>query len=251
MTLAPPAIRGVLLDIDDTLVVTREAFGAGIAAVAREHLPGLSDDEIAEATAMWRADASGHYRRYTRGELTKDEQRMRRANELHARFGGALLNTETFPAWDAVFWSAFEGAWRPFEEAADVVDGLLSAGFALGALTNAESEMSQRKLAATGFGERVPLLVSLSTLGVGKPDPRVFQEGVRRLGLAPEETVYVGDELDIDALAAQEAGLRGVWLDRPGARRGGVHLEDPEVARERGIPVIASLAELPEVLASR
>lgn len=241
-------VRGVLLDIDDTLVVTREAFGAGIAAVLRERVPDITGERLAEATAMWRADPNGHYRRYVRGELTKDEQRLHRANEVHAHLGVARLDRDTFPAWDAVFWDGFEAAWRPFDDAAGAVASLTGAGLALGALTNAEGPMSQRKLVATGFGDSVRLLVSLSTFGVGKPDPRVFREGVRLLGLEPEETVYVGDELDTDAIAASEAGLHGVWLDRPGARRGGVHLEDPGVARELGIPVIGSLGELPGLL---
>ena len=47
---------------------------------------------------------------------------------------------------------------------------------------------------------------------------------------------------------ARGAGLQAVWLDRPGARRGGVHLEDPVVAREAGVAVVRGLDELPALL---
>lgn len=240
-------IRGVLLDIDDTLVDTRGAFGAALAAVAEVYLPEGVDVE--RVVAMWRADASGHYRRHTRGELTAGQQRLARAQEVHAAFGGPPLDEATFPAWDEVFRTGFRDGWRAHADALPTVRALREAGYAVGALTNAVGDLSADKLERVGLAEDVPLLVTLDTLGFGKPDPRVFQEACVRLGTEPGETAYVGDELDIDALAALRAGLGlGVWLDRPGTRRGGPHLEDPAAAEEHGAAVIASLTELPGVL---
>ena len=95
------------------------------------------------------------------------------------------------------------------------------------------------KLEAVGLAADVPMLVGVDTLGVGKPDPRVFVEACRRLGTAPGRTVYVGDELDIDAQAASAAGLLGVWLDRPGPRRIEVSAEEIAAA---GVATISSLS---------
>ena len=83
----------------------------------------------------------------------------------------------------------------------------------------------------------------MDTLGFGKPDPRVFLEACRRLGTDPARTAYVGDEPDVDAAAARDAGLVGVWLDRPGARRRPV-----DEATLDGVTVIRSLTELPAAL---
>ena len=96
-------VAGVLLDIDDTLVDTRAAFGSGIAAIARVYLPDLNEDGITQALGLWRSDPSGHYRAHTRGELTMEAQRLLRANEVHERFGGPILDGRSFPTWDAVF----------------------------------------------------------------------------------------------------------------------------------------------------
>lgn len=241
-------VRGVLLDVDDTLVVTREAFASGIAAIAAEFLPWLTTEQVAEATAIWRADGNGYFRRYSAGELTQSGQRLLRARELHERFDGPELTASSFGPWEARYLAGFEAGWVAHEDAHAAVGALREAGLAVGALTNASRGMQVRKLAATGFAASVPLLVTIDDLGVGKPDPRVFLEACRLLGTEPGETVYVGDELDIDALAAQRAGLHGIWLDRPGARRGGVHLEDETVAHEAGIAVVRSLAELPGLL---
>ena len=240
------AVEGVLFDVDDTLVDTRGAFVDALAAVASSYLPEL---EPAAATARvhrmlatWRADSGGHYRAYTRGELDFVEQRLRRANELHALYGGPILGREEFAAWDEVFEEGFIRGWRAHPDASPVVDLLLAAGIPVGALSNAGVAYQEDKLARTGFAGRVPMLVGVDTLGVGKPHPSVFLEAARLLGTDPARTAYVGDELDIDAVAAVQAGLLGVWLDRPGGRR--VEVSDEEVAAA-AVPAISTLADLP------
>ncbi len=238
-------VDGVLFDIDDTLVDTRSAFAAALAAVSAVYLPHLRDDQHADVLAHWRADVGGHYRAYTRGEVGFRAQRMARITALHGEFGGPPIDDAEYEAWDAVFGEAFEGAWRAFDDALDALERLSAARLVVGALSNASVEHQVHKLRRVGL-ERVPMLVGVDTLGVGKPDPRVFALACERLGTAPGRTAYVGDELDIDALAATQAGLRGIWLDRPGARRGGAHLEDP--ARADGVAVVTSLTGLADLL---
>lgn len=245
MTHAPD---GVLFDIDDTLVDTRGAFAGALASVARAYLPGIDPSRVAELLVVWRADVNGHYRSYTRGETGYRAQRMRRANELHAVFGGPELDEAAYEAWDAEFERGFRASWSAHDDAAAAVSLLTSAGIRVGALSNASVAYQSLKLAQVGLADQVPMLVGVDTLGFGKPDARVFLEACRRLGTDPSRTVYVGDELDIDASAARDAGLIGVWLDRPALRTGGSHDEDVELARSRGIPVLESLHELAGLL---
>ncbi len=233
-------VDGVLFDVDDTLVATREAFRVALAAVLDRYAPGADVDA---ALATWRADVGGHYRAYTRGERTFRDQRMTRANELHATVGGPVLDDAAYDEWNAHFEDGFAAGWVAHDDADAVLARLLDAGVVVGALTNARTDYQTTKLARAGLGDRLEVLVGVDTLGFGKPDPRVFLEACRRLGTAPARTAYVGDEHDVDALAARAAGLVGVWLDRPGPRRVPV---DP--AGVTGVSVIASLDELPGVL---
>ncbi len=238
-------IEGVLFDVDDTLVDTRAAFLHALAAVAAEYLPEDATDRLGEMLLTWRADTGGYYRAYTRGELGFVEQRWYRANQLHERYGGPWLSKADFAAWDDVFEGGFVAGWSAHPDASPLVDLLLAAGLPVGALSNAGVAYQEDKLARTGFAGRVPMLVGVDTLGVGKPHPSVFLEAARRLGTDPARTAYVGDELDIDAAAAAAAGLVGIWLDRPGGRR--VEVGDDEIGAA-GVPVIATLADLPPLL---
>jgi putative hydrolase of the HAD superfamily len=230
-------VDGVLLDVDDTLVDTRGAFSTALAAVAEAHLPG--DVDRAAVLDHWRSDPAGHYARFARGEIDNRTQRRLRADLMHRTFGGAPVGEEAFDAWDEIFWGTFQRSWRAFDDAAALLAGLRAAGIAVGVVTNAYVELQERKLAAAGLD--VPVLVGLDTLGYGKPHPDVFLEGARLLGTLPERTAYVGDEPTTDARAAHDAGLVGVWLDRPGARRAHERDADVEGLRAAGIVVVHGL----------
>jgi len=232
-------VRAVLLDVDDTLVDTRGAFRHALVQIAGEYLRRGVDPE--EVTAFWRADRHDWYRAHTRGELTHREQRMRRAQDLHAHYGGPDLDQDSYDVWDAAFEQHFCDGWRAHDDAAPLLDALDAAGIPYGGVSNAGFDYQELKLAACGL-ERVPMLVGVDTFGVGKPDPRVFVEGARRIGRAVGECAYIGDEYDIDAIAAHEAGMAGVWIDRPGARRSSVPEDAADDAR---ITRVTSLAEVP------
>ena len=51
---------------------------------------------------------------------------------------------------------------------------------------------------------------------MAKPDPRAFELACVHFGVPARAAVYIGDWLEVDALAATAAGLRGIWLNRTG-----------------------------------
>lgn len=46
------------------------------------------------------------------------------------------------------------------------------------------------------------------TVGMAKPEPEIYVEAVRRLGVEPEAALFVGDGADEELTGAQRAGLR-------------------------------------------
>lgn len=213
------AIRAVLLDIDDTLVHTRGAFRCALEATSAAYLP--ADVDLDAVLATWMRDRDGYYRAFTQGELGYREQRMLRANQIQADFGGEQMDDAAYDAWDELFEEGFRSGWIAHEDAPALLDALDAAGIVYGAVSNAAVAYQTEKLARAGLS-RVPMLVGTDTFGKGKPYPEVFREGARLLGVDPSEALYAGDELDIDARGAVAAGLGlGVWVDRPGGRREG------------------------------
>lgn len=231
-----PRVSGILLDVDDTLVDTRWAFAVAMEHVFGTWLPHLDGDQRRAAVQHWADDPGGHFRAFTRGELTFAAQRRLRAEALHAAFDGPELDEVRYGRWHAGYEAAFRSAWRALPDGVALVTTLRDGGLGYGALTNMTAAYQRDKLAAVGLGD-VPVLVTPDDLGRGKPDPEVFRLGCARLGLSPDRVAYVGDELDVDARGARDAGLVGVWVDR--------HFSG---ARPDDVPFVRLLTELPDVL---
>jgi putative hydrolase of the HAD superfamily len=45
-----------------------------------------------------------------------------------------------------------------------------------------------------------------------KPHPSVYQTALEQIGARPQETVFVGDDLDNDVIGPKALGLRTVWF---------------------------------------
>ena len=108
-----------------------------------------------------------------------------------------------------------------YEETYEVLENL-QGRYSLLMLTNGSPDLQQEKL------DRVPQLVSYfdhimisGNYGYGKPDPRLFQEAMKLLGTAPQETIMVGDKLTTDVQGANASGITSVWINRRGMKADG------------------------------
>jgi putative hydrolase of the HAD superfamily len=72
-------------------------------------------------------------------------------------------------------------------------------------------------LEQVGLRGLIDALVTSRDFGRAKPDPAIYAEAARRLGLPLKQTCMVGDRLDTDVAGALRAGIAGVWLRHPGA----------------------------------
>jgi 4-nitrophenyl phosphatase len=53
----------------------------------------------------------------------------------------------------------------------------------------------------------------IAPIVVGKPEPGLFEHGLRRLGgLEPEQVAMIGDRIDTDVVGGQRAGLRTILV---------------------------------------
>jgi len=86
-----------------------------------------------------------------------------------------------------------------------------------------------------------PVLIS-EREGIEKPMPEIFMRACSQVGVKPEETLHVGDELEADYRGGAAAGLRTLLLRRLGPDGDGEHKEEGEDLG--GVQVISSLMEV-------
>ncbi len=127
-----------------------------------------------------------------------------------------------------------------FPEVPEVLRRLRGAGFVTAILSNGSPDMLDSAVESAGLGGHLDAVLSVDEVRTFKPDPRVYQLAVDRLGL-PAEAIAFQSSNAWDAHAAAAFGMRVVWCNRYGQRR----------ERLPGTPVreVRSLAELPALLA--
>lgn len=209
------SIRGVLFDIDDTLVDLEYAMTTALREVSEHLLPGLDQTGWERFGRIFTHETTHYYDRYLAGELTFNDQRLLRGRAALGHFGVELADGEEAHGWLSAYGRLQPTYVRAFEDVLPLLDLLDAAGIPYGAVSNNVHDYQRAKLDGAGL-ERVRRLVGTDTVGVAKPEPAIYLEGVRLLGTAPEETLYVGDNRMLDADGSKAAGLIGVWLNRVG-----------------------------------
>ncbi|MGP4033822.1 HAD family hydrolase [Pseudarthrobacter sp. 1C304] len=209
------AVKGVLFDIDDTLVDLEFSMTSALRDVSEHLLPGLDQAGWERFGRIFTHETTHFYDRYLAGELTFNEQRLLRGRAALGHFGVELEEGEQAEHWVSSYASRQHGYIRAFDDVAPVLDALDAAGISYGAVSNNVHDYQRVKLDAAGLS-RISVLVGTDTVGAAKPDPAIYLEGVRRLGTGAGETLYVGDNRLLDADGSTAAGLLGVWLNRGG-----------------------------------
>jgi REG-2-like HAD superfamily hydrolase len=125
--------------------------------------------------------------------------------------------------------------YRLFDDVLPTLERLEAAGLALGVVSNFE-EWLERLLESLQVTRYFDVRVISGVEGVEKPDLKIFRLALDRIGVEPEEAVYVGDSVHFDVEPATAVGMLGVLLDRRG--------RFPDHAGAR----ITSLEELPGIL---
>lgn len=240
-------IRAVLFDLDDTLFAHRSAVDAGILAHVRALGHPYDASDAAAEVLVWRGLEEMHYHRYLAGEISFEDNRRMRARDYAARHGVDLTSQEA-GTWFASYFEHYVESWRLHDDAIPCLDALRTTfpGVRFGLITNGEEDFQLRKVDAVGIRAEFDDIVASGSVGVTKPDARIFELACERLAVRPAEAIYVGDRLGTDAIGAARAGLTGVWLDRYGAT---VADDEHAAADELGVIRITSLAELPPALA--
>lgn len=59
-------------------------------------------------------------------------------------------------------------------------------------------------------------IIESAVLGIRKPDPRIFEHGVKALGMLPEQVLVIGDSLRKDIRPAESLGCQVLWLKGQG-----------------------------------
>lgn len=181
----------------------------------------FTDQEFDEVYARARAEQSGSFRRKLTARFLPgaDLRELERLASRYWRYPPSALYDDAVPCLTA-----------------------LRERYRLGVIANQPGEI-RSALGRDGLDAFFEVWGVSDELGVGKPDPALFELSVRTAGVAPSSAAMVGDRLDYDVRPAKIVGMRALWMLR------GEAPDEPTVDQlAEADTAIRSLDELPEAL---
>lgn len=195
-------IKAVLFDFDETLQDRTAAFEKYMDTFFGDFFPGLdlNSEEIKEKKNDMRVTGNGGYVNrieWYRGLLEKwgcvDTLKPEvLASHYDDRFGDH----------NAVFPDSFV-----------LLKELKALKIKTGVITNGPSKLQNHKMDESGLRPLCDIVVVSGDLGVHKPQPEIFVYTAEKLGVKPEECVYVGDHPVNDIQGALSAGMKAIRMN--------------------------------------
>lgn len=213
------ALAGAVIDLDGTLLDTEPAYYSSYEAVARAHGHEYSFERV-HTHLLGRAELEGAAAMVRLLALPLTPHELLEQRDVH------LL-----PSFSRT---------RPLPGALDAVRALKAAGLKLAIATS--SCRAYLELKRTGNDELFALFDAVvcgddaGVRGRSKPDPAIFLEGARAIGVPPAACLAIEDSL-AGIASAVAAGMRVVAVPDP-------RLRPAEVAAAGAHVVLASLEEL-------
>lgn len=218
------ALRGVLFDLDDTLIDSTAAdlrVWLRVAQLLEAVVPSMDRERLRE---RYVGVMPGHYAELAAGRVDLQTFRRRRLDDAVSPWGA--VDDDLFEQYMREKDRIVEEV-RTFPDTLDVLRGLRARGVRVGLLTNGPSDFQRRKLETTALEQELDAVAVSGEIGFAKPEREAFRVALAGLGTEPGETAMVGDSLAADVEGALGAGLAAVvWLSADDAPPAGAASAD-------------------------
>jgi putative hydrolase of the HAD superfamily len=241
VNVVPKLPRAMLIDMDDTIL---SAYGRPEIAwntIAREfagELAPLPPEQVAAAVLAFARNFWANAEPAWRLKLAE-------ARHLTVKGGFAALAAEGHPLLSddlAVriadrFTTYREEEMFVFPGAHEAIDQFKALGVRLALVTNGAADTQRAKVERFELAHRFDHIQIEGEHGFGKPEERAYLHAMQALGVGPNETWMIGDNLEWEIEAPQRLGIYSIWMD--------VHGDGlPEGSTVKPDRIIRSLTEL-------
>ncbi|MGZ4182113.1 MAG: HAD family hydrolase [Solirubrobacteraceae bacterium] len=100
---------------------------------------------------------------------------------------------------------------HPNDRMLEFMRGLRDRGYKLGICTNNVREWDPMWRAKLPVDEIFPVVVDSAFVGSRKPEPRIYEITLERLGVSAQAALLI-DDIEVNCTAARDLGMRAVWF---------------------------------------
>jgi len=241
------SLRWIVFDAVGTLIFPTPDVATAYHRVGSAHGSRLSQDAVRDRfRAAFRrtenSDGSGES-----GMRTCEADEVERWQQIVAEVFDDLSPSAADDCFRELFdHFARPEAWACFDDVAPTFATLRSEGFNIAVASNFDSRLNSVCDGLPPLNE-VGVRVVSSEVGFNKPSRGFYDAVLRLVDASPDEVMVIGDDAINDVQGAEQSGIRGVLIDRGGARLFSTEASESEAATGRGT-VIHSLLDVLELV---
>lgn len=204
------SIKGVLIDIDDTLYAYLPA-----------HEKALSECQAVFSKEFANCWLVGEFKKKYREKREAVTERLKPQGICRSRLFAfqALFEETAMPQafntalkYETLYWRVFINNMKLCAAAGKFLQTCKSKGLATCAVSDMQTHFQVQKLQALGVDHLIDYLVTSEEIGKEKPAPEIFQTALKKLNLKPNEVIMVGDNLEKDIEGAEAVGIKGFMV---------------------------------------
>lgn len=192
-------IKGAVFDLDHTLFDRYATQKLCVKGFCRHFdvADGMTDEKVADIIEY----ADSHFNHYGWEKIFECVVNK-----------GTFKTVPPFESYCSFLLERFKHFAVPYEFTKPMLQELKDKELKLGIITNGKSETQRSKIKLLGFEEIFDEIIVSEEVGSEKPDTKPFEIMSERLGIAPENLIYVGDFPVNDIEASRKAGYTPVWV---------------------------------------
>jgi putative hydrolase of the HAD superfamily len=208
--------KAIFLDAGETMIHPHPSFGELFGRVLEGAGHPVDLERILETVSVYSKRWSDTARREGRGPWSVSPESSRAFwIEIYEGFLQDIGFEGDRGALAVELYRTFSdpASYKAYPDVLPALEELAARGYSLGVVSNFE-EWLELVLEAVELTTFFPVRVISGIEGVEKPDERIFRIALDRAGVAPEESVYVGDHPHFDVEASEAVGMFPVLIDR-------------------------------------
>ncbi len=193
----------IFFDIDGTLLDHEQAEKLAAIEFYNANSSDIKLSSKDEFLVAWTALSVTYYQEYLDKKLSFQAQRRMRMKDL---FESNINNREADELFEE-YLDGYKRNWLAFRDVVPCLKKLKDCNHSLGIISNGDHQQQLEKLNLMEISKYFDVVVTSDATGVAKPDKQIFLEACKSANCKPEESYYIGDRLETDALASKYAGI--------------------------------------------
>ncbi|CAA0171001.1 putative haloacid dehalogenase-like hydrolase protein [Tenacibaculum maritimum] len=225
------SIQHIFFDLDHTLWDFERNSELAFQRIFEERKIPIS---ITDFLKIYKPINFKYWKLYREEKVSKEALRYNRLKETFEKLTYSI-STELIIAISEDYINFLSDYNHLFEGTIEILD-YLKEKYELHIITNGFKEVQHLKMEKSGIKKYFTHIITAESIGVKKPDPKIFAYAMKLAKATPKNSVMIGDSYEADVIGGLDMGMSAIYCN----------LEKKE--NIKGISTIQSLIELKQYL---